>query len=151
MTYIQFSLTIILLHNQEVFWKPIKSSFATYSLIEADQILTWNHQLLIWFLCSIHWINWIQKLKLKIYFFVDISTFLYTLNQRPDQYKMKILVFSIQYDFQILKYQYQYSIWRILNKYQYQYAKKTEVSVFSISILSGKKKENKQTKQIWKI
>ena len=37
--------------------------------------------------------------------------------QRPDQYKMKILVFSIQYDFQILKYQY--SIWRILNKYQY--------------------------------
>ena len=30
--------------------------------------------------------------------------------QRPDQYKMKILVFSIQYDFQILKYQYQYSI-----------------------------------------
>jgi len=61
--------------------------------------------------------------------------------QRPDQYKMKILVFSIQYDFQILKYQYQYSIWRILNKYQYQYAKKTEVSVFSISILSGKKCE----------
>ena len=60
---------------------------------------------------------------------------------RPDQYKMKILVFSIQYDFQILKYQYQYSIWRILNKYQYQYAKKTEVSVFSISILSGKKCE----------
>jgi hypothetical protein len=52
---------------------------------------------------------------------------------------MKILVFSIQYDFQILKYQYQYSIWRILNKYQY--AKKTEVSVFSISILSGKKCE----------
>ena len=50
--------------------------------------------------------------------------------QRPDQYKMKILVFSIQYDFQILKYQYQYSIWRILKKYQYQYAKKTEVSVF---------------------
>ena len=45
--------------------------------------------------------------------------------QRPDQYKMKILVFSIQYDFQILKY-------------QYQYVKKTEVSVFSISILSGK-------------
>ena len=33
-----------------------------------------------------------------------------SLNQRPDQYKMKILVFSIQYDFQILKYQYQYSI-----------------------------------------
>ena len=32
------------------------------------------------------------------------------INQRPDQYKMKILVFSIQYDFQILKYQYQYSI-----------------------------------------
>ena len=61
--------------------------------------------------------------------------------QRLDQYKMKILVFSIQYDFQILKYQYQYSIWRILNKYQYQYAKKTEVSVFSISILSGKKCE----------
>ena len=30
--------------------------------------------------------------------------------QRPDQYKMKILVLSIQYDFQILKYQYQYSI-----------------------------------------
>ena len=29
-------------------------------------------------------------------------------NQRPDQYKMIILVFSIQYDFQILKYQYQY-------------------------------------------
>ena len=81
MTYIQFSLTIILLHNQEVFWKPIKSSFATYSLIEADQILTWNHQLLIWFLCSIHWINWIQKLKLKIYFFVDILTFLYTLDR----------------------------------------------------------------------
>ena len=53
-------------------------------------------------------------------------------NQRPDQYKMKILVFSIQYDFQILKYQYQYSIWRILNKTQYQYAEKTEVSVFSI-------------------
>ena len=26
--------------------------------------------------------------------------------KRPDQYKMKILVFSIQYDFQILKYQY---------------------------------------------
>ena len=74
-----------------------------------------------------------------------------TLNQRPDQYKMKILVFSIQYDFQILKYQYQYSIWKILNKYQYQYAEKTEVSVFSISILSGKKGENKQTKQIWKI
>ena len=68
--------------------------------------------------------------------------------QRPDQYKMKILVFSIQYDFQILKYQYQYSICRILNNYQYQYAKKTEVSVFSISILSGKKGENKQTKQI---
>ena len=81
MTYIQFSLTIILLHNQEVFWKPIKSSFATYSLIEADQILTWNHQLLIWFLCSIHWINWIQKVKLKIQFFVDILTFLYTLNR----------------------------------------------------------------------
>ena len=57
--------------------------------------------------------------------------------QRPDQYKMKILVFSIQYDFQILKYQY--SIWRILNKYQYQYAEKTEVSIFSISILSGPK------------
>ena len=53
----------------------------------------------------------------------------------------KILVFSIQYDFQVLKYQYQYSIWKILNKYQYQYAKKTEVSVFSISILSGKKHE----------
>ena len=32
------------------------------------------------------------------------------MKQRPDQYKMKILVFSIQYDFQILKYQYQYSI-----------------------------------------
>ena len=32
------------------------------------------------------------------------------LNQRLDQYKMKILVFSIQYDFQMLKYQYQYSI-----------------------------------------
>ena len=61
--------------------------------------------------------------------------------QRPDQYKMKLLVFSIQYDFQILKYQYQYSIWRVLNKYQYQYDKKTEVSVFSISILSGKKHE----------
>ena len=61
--------------------------------------------------------------------------------QRPDQYKIKLLVFSIQYDFHILKYQYQYSIWRILNKYQYQYAKKTEVSVFSISILSGKKHE----------
>ena len=30
--------------------------------------------------------------------------------QRPDQYKMKILVFSIQYDFLIQKYQYQYSI-----------------------------------------
>ena len=59
-------------------------------------------------------------------------------NQRPDQYKIKILVFSIQYDFQILKYQYQYSIWRILTKYQYQYAEKTEVSVFSISILSEK-------------
>ena len=29
---------------------------------------------------------------------------------------------SIQYDFQILKYQYQYSTWRILTKYQYQYA-----------------------------
>ena len=76
-----------------------------------------------------------------------ISYNLHTLKQRPDQYKMKILVFSIQYDFQILKYQYQYSIWRILNKYQYQYAEKTEVSVFSISILSGK---NKETKQIWK-
>ena len=59
--------------------------------------------------------------------------------QRPDQYEMKILVFSIQYDFQILKYRYQYSIWRILNKYQY--AEKTEVSVFSISILSGRKYE----------
>ena len=69
------------------------------------------------------------------------SIFLPIQIQRPDQYKMKILVFSIQYDFQILKYQYQYSIWRILNKYQYQYAKKTEVSVFSISILSGKKCE----------
>ena len=45
---------------------------------------------------------------------------------------MKILVFSIQYDFQILKYQYQYSIWKILK--QYQYLKNTEVSVFSISI-----------------
>ena len=74
------------------------------------------------------------------------------LYQRPDQYKMKILVLSIQYDFQVLKYQYRYSIWRILNKYQYQYAKKTEVSVFSISILSGKKCEkNKQTKLMWKI
>ena len=41
---------------------------------------------------------------------------------------------------------YQYSIWRILNKYQY--GKKTEVSVFSISILSGKKceKNNKPSK-----
>ena len=65
---------------------------------------------------------------------------------------MKILVFSIQYDFQILKYQYQYSIWRILNKYQYQYVKKTEVSVFSISILSVKLcKKASKTKQIWKI
>ena len=86
---------------------------------------------------------------------------MYYILQRPDQYKMKILVFSIQYDFQILKYQYQYSIWRILNKYQYQYAKKTEVSVFSISILSGKKcektskpskrKKMRKTKQILKI
>ena len=56
---------------------------------------------------------------------------------------MKILVFSIQYNFQILKYQYQYSIWKILHKYQYQYAEKTEVSVSL-----GEK--NKQTKQIWK-
>ena len=73
------------------------------------------------------------------------------LMQRPDQYKMKKLVLSIQYDFQILKYQY--SIKRILNKYQYQYARKNEVSVFSISILSGKKHEkaSKQAKQIWKI
>ena len=39
------------------------------------------------------------------------------LYQRPDQYKMKILVLSIQYDFQVLKYQYRYSILRILNKY----------------------------------
>ena len=60
--------------------------------------------------------------------------------QRPDQHKMKILVFNIQYDFQILKYQlYQYSIWRILNKYQYQCAEKTKVSLFSTSILSGPK------------
>ena len=44
--------------------------------------------------------------------------YLLSLNQRPDQYKMKIHT-SIQYDFQILKYQFQYSIWRILNKYQY--------------------------------
>ena len=81
----------------------------------------------------------------------SISTFLFfyfCLFQRPDQYKMKILVFSIQYDFQIPKYQY--SIWRILSKYQY--AEKNEVSVFSISILSGKKAwKNKQNKQIWKI
>jgi hypothetical protein len=54
---------------------------------------------------------------------------------------MKILVFSIQYDFLIPKYQYQYSITKILNKYQNQSAQKTEVSVFSISILSGKKSE----------
>ena len=74
------------------------------------------------------------------------SIFIFGLNQRPDQYKMKILVFSTQYDFQILKCQYQYSIWGILNKYQYQYAQKTEVSVFSISILSGKKCE-KQANQ----
>ena len=77
MTYLQFFLTILLLHSLN-FFETNKTSFATYSLIEADQILTWNHQLLIWFLCSIHWINWIQKLKLKIYFFVDILTF-YTL------------------------------------------------------------------------
>ena len=40
-------------------------------------------------------------------------------DQRPDQYKTKIEVFSIQYDFSIPKYLYQYLIWRILNKYMY--------------------------------
>ena len=38
---------------------------------------------------------------------------------------MKILVFSIQYNFQILKYQFQYTIWTILNTYHYQYAEKS--------------------------
>ena len=51
------------------------------------------------------------------------------------------------YDFQILKYQYQYSIWRILHKYQYQYAKKTEVSVLSVSISLGKKSVKKQANE----
>ena len=91
------------------------------------------------------WVSWKPLITVYILGQKPLSAcwlFCWTgLNQRPDQYKMKILVFSIQYDFQILKYQYQYSIWRILNKYQYQYAKKTEVSVFSISILSGKKCE----------
>ena len=49
--------------------------------IKLIKSLTWNPQLLIWFLCSIRWINWNQKLKLKIFFFVDILTFLYTLNR----------------------------------------------------------------------
>ena len=44
-----------------------------------------------------------------IFWYILSFKMLYNI-QRPDQYKMKILVFSIQYDFQILKYQYQYSI-----------------------------------------
>ena len=47
--------------------------------------------------------------------------------QSIDQYKIKVLVFSIQY-----------TIWKILKQYQYQYPKNTEVSVFSISIFSRK-------------
>ena len=58
--------------------------------------------------------------------------------QSIDQYKIKVLVFSIQYAFKIMKYQYQYSIWKILKQYQYQYLKNTKVSVFSISIFSWK-------------
>ena len=74
----------------------------------------------------------------KVWATVHIRT-----KQRPDQYKMKILVFSIQYDFQILKYQY--SIWRILNKYQY--AKKTEVSVSIQYQYAFRKKVKKQANQ----
>ena len=65
-------------------------------------------------------------------FFIDFK------QKSIDQYKIKVLVFSIQYAFKILKYQYQYSIWKILKQYQYQYLKNTEVSVFSISIFSEK-------------
>ena len=68
------------------------------------------------------------------------------LNQRPDQYKMKILVFSIQYDFKILKYQYEYSIWRILNKYQYQYAKKLKYQ-YSVSVSFQEKSVKKWANQ----
>ena len=59
---------------------------------------------------------------------------LFGFQQSIDKYKIKVLVFSIQYAFKILKYQFQYSIWKILKQYQYQYIKNTEVSVFSISI-----------------
>ena len=52
------------------------------------------------------WYEIIQNLSSHVHY----SNYVPSTNLRPDQYKMKILVFSIQYDFQILKYQYQYSI-----------------------------------------
>ena len=42
------------------------------------------------------------------------TTLLYVY-QGPDQYKMKILVFSIQHNFQILEDQYQYSLFNLKN------------------------------------
>ena len=50
--------------------------------------------------------NW----QMFIYSYTIVEQTTYNVfKQRPDQYKMKILVFSIQYDFRIMKYQYHYS------------------------------------------